>query len=294
LVVRHGYLVFNEYVAGVEPESLQKIQEVTTTATGLLVGMAIDRGKFRLDDGIALFFPEYANLLTFGPKSGIRVDDFLTMRSELDFYDEPYDGSPLQELNTHSGDWLRLIFSHGTHTSGAGPWRFNSGGIIALGGVLRAVLGEPADSFARRALFQPLGIDRTSWFIGAPNGLPHMAAGLSLTSPDMARIGYLLLRDGRWNGAQIVSTDWITRMRERRSQNLGKWLTYPVEYGRALWILPPVAGADVVAASGVYGQWIFVVPGKDLVVVATSQARSTGDFALPIQLLYDVIIPAAH
>jgi CubicO group peptidase (beta-lactamase class C family) len=216
------------------------------------------------------------------------------MRSELDFYDEPYDGSPLQALNTHSGDWLQLIFSRGTYTSSAGPWRFNSGGIIALGGVLRTVLGEPADSFARRALFQPLGIDRASWFIGAPNGLPHMAAGLSLTSPDMARIGYLLLRDGQWNGAPLVSKEWIARMRERKSQNLGKWLTYPIEYGRTLFILPPAAGADVLAASGVYGQWIFVVPGKDLVVVVTSQARSTGDFALPIQLLYDVIIPAAH
>jgi CubicO group peptidase (beta-lactamase class C family) len=50
----------------------------------------------------------------------------------------------------------------------------------------------------------------------------------------------------------------------------------------------------VLASSGVYGQWIFVVPGKDLVVVATGNARNVGDFALPLQLLYDTIIPAAH
>jgi len=68
-------------------------------------------------------------------------------------------------------------------------------------------------------------------------------------------------------------------------------------YGRTLWLLPPIAGngdADVLAASGAFGQWIFVVPAKDLVVVATSDAYTVGTFALPIQLLYDVIIPAAR
>jgi CubicO group peptidase (beta-lactamase class C family) len=121
-----------------------------------------------------------------------------------------------------------------------------------------------------------------------------MAAGLSMTSSDVARIGYLLLRNGRWNGTQLISAAWIEQMRERESQKLGQWLTYPADYGRTLWLLPPVSNADVLASSGVYGQWIFVVPGKDLVVVATCNARNVGDFALPIQLLYDTIIPAAH
>lgn len=289
LVVRHGYLVLNEYVAGVEPESLQKTQEVTTTISGLLVGMAVDRGKLRIEDQVAIFFPEYANLFG-GQMDAIRVDGFLTMTSELDFWDEPYEGSPLQALNTHSGDWLQLIFSQGASGS---RFMFNSGGIIALGGVLRAVLGEPADSFARRELFQPLGIDRTCWNIGAPKGLPHMAAGLSLTSPDMARIGYLMLRDGRWKDAQIVSAGWLARMRERKSKNLFNWATHPVSYGRTLWILPPIDGVDVFAASGVYGQWIFVVPARDLVVVATGHG-SLSDFKIPIQLLYDVLIPSSH
>jgi CubicO group peptidase (beta-lactamase class C family) len=290
LVVRHGYLVFNEYVAGVEPESLQKIQEVSTTITGLLVGMAVDRHKLRAEDGIAQFFTDYWDLTAASPSTGTTVDDFLTMRSVLYFYDEPYQGSPLQALNTHSGDWLRLIFSQILHGEG---FMYNSGGIIALGEVLRSVLGETADSFARRELFQPLGIDRTSWFIGAPKGLPHMAAGLSMTSPDMARIGYLMLRDGRWNDAQIVSAGWLARMRERKSPNLFNWATHPVAYGRTLWVLPPIDGVDVFAASGVYGQWIFVVPAKDLVVVSTAHG-SLSDFKIPVQLLYDTLIPSSR
>ena len=86
-------------------------------------------------------------------------------------------------------------------------------------------------------------------------------------------------------------------MSERKSKNLGDWLSYPVEYGRTLFILPSIgAGSegDVFAASGAFGQWIFVVPSKDLVVVATGNAIVRGDFAQPIKLLYEVIIPAAH
>jgi len=65
-----------------------------------------------------------------------------------------------------------------------------------------------------------------------------------------------------------------------------------------LWLLPPVGGlgappeADLITASGSGGQWIFVVPSKDLVVVATGAANTFEEFAQPIRLLYDVIVPA--
>ena len=122
-----------------------------------------------------------------------------------------------------------------------------------------------------------------------------MAQGLSLPSPDMARTGYLMLRKGRWNDAPIVSEDWIARMRERKSLQLGQWLAYSLDYGRTLWLLPPIAGSgdvDVLAAGGAGGQWILIVPGKDLVVVGTGEATTIQEFTLPLKLLYDVIMPA--
>ena len=297
LVVRHGYLVFNEYVAGVEPESLQAVQEVTVTVTGLLVGIAAREGKLRPEDPIGPFFPEYANHLASGFMSGITIDHLLMMRSGICFYDEPYQGSTLQKLNHSTGDWLELIFSLPMCGGINDGWRFNSGDAIALGGVLHAALGESASSYAKRMLFEPLGITNTLWRIGQPNDLPHMAAGLSLTAPDMARLGYLLLRNGRWNDTPIVSEQWVASMRERKSPRLGAWLSFPVEYGRSIFMLPSLDGSykgDVLAASGAFGQWIFVVPAMDLVVVATGNANIQGDFAQPIQMLYDVIIPAAR
>ena len=292
LVVHGGYLVFNEYVADAHPDSVVRMEDVSKTVTGLLVGVAVREGKVRMDQPLSAYFPEY-DQLAHPPMSAMGVDDLLTMRSGLLFDDEPYAGSDIEALDRSTQDWLRLIFSQPINESPGVRWRFNSGSIIALGGVLYAATGEAADVYAKRVLFAPLGITRSRWITGQPNGLPQMATGLSLTVPDMLRIGYLMLRNGQWNGASLVSPEWIASMRERKSQTLGNWIGYSLDYGRTLWILPALPGSgdsDVLAASGFGGHWIFIVPGRDLVVVATSNANTVPTFAQPIQILYDEII----
>jgi CubicO group peptidase (beta-lactamase class C family) len=301
LVVHRGYLVLNEYVGGVAPDTLQPMQAGTTMVTGMIVGVAVREGKLRVGDGVGPLFPEYADLVASGTKSAMTVEHLLTMRTGIAFGEEPYQGSLLQALNQSKADWLRLILSQALNGGNGDRWRYNSGSAILLGGMIHSVTGEAADVYAKRTLFAPLGITKSSWFIGQPNGLPQMGGGLSLTSPDMARIGYLMLRNGRWNGTSIVSDAWVASMRERKSRDVGQWSAYTLDYGRMIWVLPPIPGTgtgtgtgdvDVLAASGGGGQWIFVVPGKDLVVVATGDANTTEDFAKPIQLLYNVIVPA--
>lgn len=293
LVVHRGYVVLNEYLRGARPDSLEQVQGVSATVTGLLVGVAAREGKLTRDDGIPQLFPEYANLLGTGFRNGISVDHLLTMRSTLSFYE-----NDLPKLTSASSDWLRIILSSAMTGTPGERWGYSSGAAILLGGVLYAVTGEPADAYARHALFASLGITRFAWATGQPNGLPHMGLGLSLTTPDMARVGYLMLRNGIWNGMPVVSSAWIAGMRERKSVDVGQWATYSLDYGRMLWILPPIRGvtgdADVLAASGGGGQWILVVPGKDLVVVATGEAVATANFVEPLAVLYDIVVPATH
>jgi len=299
LIVRRGYLVFNEYVDEATPQQLQALQSATTTVTGLLVGIAVREGKLRASDGVPPLFPEYGDLLGAGSfKNGMLVDHLLTMHSGLAFYEEDGANTPsLQGLTRSSGDWLRYIFS-GTTTSRPGErWNYSSGDAIALGGVLHAVTGEPANAYARRTLFAPLGIADYTWFVGRPNELPQMGGGLSLTAPDMARLGYLLLRKGQWGAAPIVTPEWVASMSERLSVGVATWRGYSLDFGRMLWELPPVLGTTdfgIVAAAGVRGQWIIVVPSRDLVVVATGDAVSVEDHARALELLYDVILPAAR
>jgi len=295
LVVRNGYLVLNEYTHGAEPQSPVPIAAVSKTVTGLLVGIAVDSGLFRESDRLVQFFPDYVP--STGMKSEITVDHLLTMRSGLNFFESPYDGSPMQLLNESKGDWLRIIFDQAMRTPPGDGWEYNSGGIIALGAVIGATAKEPADSFAKHTLFAKLGISDFTWYEGQPNHLPHMSSGLLLNSPDMARIGYLMLRNGRWNGEQVVSERWLAKMREHVTRQLGHWGSYQLDYGRTLWQLPPLQGSgdvEVFAAVGSGGEWIFVVPSKDLVVVSTGVAYSEEQFTQAVQLLYDVIVPAVR
>ena len=298
LIVRRGYLAFNEYVDSTTPQEIQPLQTATATVTGLLVGMAVREGKLQSGDGVPQLFPEYSDLLLYNPfKSGMLVDHLLTMRSGLSFSEEDATSPSLQGLTRTSGDWLRYIFSGPMHGAVGEGWSYSSGDAIVLGGVLHAVIGEAANEYARHALFTPLGISDYSWFTGQPNGLPQMGGGLSLTAPDMARLGYLLLRKGQWGGAQIVTPGWVASMSERKTPGAVHWLRYSLDFGRMLWELPPIPGttaSDVVAAVGIRGQWIIVVPSRDLVVVATGNASSVEEHATAVQLLYDVILPATR
>ncbi|PYP80885.1 MAG: hypothetical protein DMD35_03525 [Gemmatimonadetes bacterium] len=298
LIVRRGYLVLNEYLDDATPQALQRLHSATTTVTGLLVGVAVREGKLRASDGVPQLFPEYADLLGGNSfKNGLLVDHLLTMHSGLAFYEEDAYTPSLQGLTSSTGDWLRYIFS-GTTTSPPGErFNYSSGDAIALGGVLHAVTGESASEYARHTLFAPIGITDYTWFTGQPNGLPEMGGGLSLTAPDMARLGYLLLRRGQWGAAPIVTPAWVASMSERRSVGVAQWRGYMLDFGRMLWELPPPTGtADfgAVAAAGVGGQWVIVVPSRDLVVVATGAAVSVEDHAMALKLLYEVILPATH
>ena len=292
LIVRRGYLVFNEYVDSTTPQQIQPLRTATATVTGLLIGIAAREGRLRPGDGVAQFFPEYADRVG---STAIVVNDLLEMRSGINFDEEGAGASSLQAL-TRSDDWLSYLLSTGKTGPPGERWNYSSADAIYLGGVLHAVTGEPASAYAKRTLFAPLGIGAHTWVAGRPNELPQMGGGLALTAPDMARLGYLMLRKGQWGASPIVTSAWVTSMGQRRSPSVVEWLGYTLDFGRMLWELPIRGSGDpsLVAAAGTGGQWIIVVPSRDIVIVATGNAISVEKHATALQLLYDVILPAAH
>jgi CubicO group peptidase (beta-lactamase class C family) len=207
IVVRHGWVVAESYFAGTRGEDLHTLQSVSKSVTSLLVGIAQDRGELASIDAPLLgFFPEYPDVAAAADarKRAVRLRDVLAMRSGISFWEEPYAGSPLEQLNGCRCDWLRLVLDRPMAAAPDAAWSYNSGAVITLGGVLYVATGMPADAYARQVLFAPLGITASSWSKGLPNGLPHMGGGLALRPIDVARIGYLVLRRGRWNDRQVV------------------------------------------------------------------------------------------
>jgi CubicO group peptidase (beta-lactamase class C family) len=209
------------------------------------------------------------------------------MRASMDYWEQPYPGSPHDSLNKSAGDWTRFILSRRMTGLPGTTWAYNSGAAILTCSVVREITNEPVSAFARRELFAPLGITSDSWFQSPFDGLPHCGGGLNLSPPDLARIGYLVLRNGKWGGKQVVPASWITAMTQPYSSGNPLFFSnYGSKYGYFWWLFPVTQGgsdAGVWAGSGSGGQWLYVVPSKDL-VIAVAASNGYG-----MDLLYGVL-----
>jgi CubicO group peptidase (beta-lactamase class C family) len=299
LIVRNGFLVSESYFNGWSRDDLHTLQSDTKSITSLLVGIARQQGLFsNIDQKVLGFFPEYARIKKLDDrKAAMSLRDLLTMRTGFNWSEDPYEGSPLSQLNNCRCDWLKFTLDWGMREPPGTRFEYNSGGVILLAGVIRNVSGIPTDTFAQRYLFDPLGINGVRWHYGQPDNLPHTGGGLNLRPLDMAKIGYLVLRRGRWEDRQVVAEDWIVESLQHAVRFPRTFAGRPVDYSYLWWLLRlDGAGAegpdaDIYTAAGAQGQWIFVIPRYDMVVVSTG---STPQFDKAVNFLYSDILRALN
>ncbi len=303
LIVRHGYLVLEEYFGGWHRERLHTLQSVSKSVTSALIGIAIERGAIEgTGEKILGFFPETRKIAHLDDrKRAMTLADLLTMRSGTD-YDEGYSGSPHSTLNSLARGWDRFYLDRPMVAAPGTRFRYDSGGVILMSSLLEARTGLHADAYAERHLFAPLGIRRAEWFRNRESH-PHTGGGLDLRPRDMARFGLFYLRGGRWSdGAggdrQVVPGSWVASSTRRQVALDGGATGHRVGYGYLWWILEPdPAGSgrqDIYAAMGFRAQYIFVVPEHDLVAVVTGGTRNRRDQRRPIEFLYSHILPSVR
>jgi len=297
LVVRHGCLVVEEYFNGWEAGRAHTLQSVTKSVTSALVGIALARGEFKgLDEKVLDFFPDMKDIANRDErKEAIRLEDLLTMRTGVDFH-ESGENSPLDTLNRLTTGWDKFYLDRPMRDPPGTKFSYDSGAAVLLSAMLKSRTGMHALEYAERHLFGPLGIERKLW-IANLEGHSHTGGGLFLTARDAARFGLLYLNNGRWGDTQIVPGDWV-----RKSLSMQVDLTAPGQppsgYGYLWWIGAPDwqgNGHEYVGfARGRWGQYIFVVPEHDMVVVFLGDAKSGEESAKPIQVLYDRILDAVR
>ncbi|KRR24125.1 serine hydrolase [Bradyrhizobium lablabi] len=311
LIARHGKLVFDQYFNG--PDELwgtargpfefdattkHDMRSVSKSVTSLLVGIAIDRELIKsVDDPILKFFPDYSALKTAG-WDNITLRHLLTMTSGMQWDQSRPWADPQNDERQLSmdADPFRYVLSKPIVAPPDTVWNYNSGGTDLLGNVIERVSGKSLEAFAREALFAPLGISDWEW-MKYRNEHISSAAGLRLRPRDAAKIGQLVLNKGAWGGREIVSAKWIEQSVTPRFQAIGYFggLFY---YGQQWWMGRTLSGdKDVrwIAAQGLGGQRIFIIPELDLVMVTTSGLYGSprqGSAALDI--LANFVIPGAR
>ena len=151
-------------------------------------------------------------------------------------------------------------------------------------------------------MFSPIGITSQDWWVQDSKGIVHTGGGLKMTAQDMARFGFLILKNGTWDGKKIISQNYLSKLTNPASLNV---LSLPVNsapqtlhYGYHFWNIPMTINGfiyNVIAAMGTGGQVIFIIKELDLVVVSTAwNLTEPNQTSSPIEWLKNYIIPSAQ
>jgi CubicO group peptidase (beta-lactamase class C family) len=295
LVVRNGYLILEEYFNGYTRKGTHTQQSVSKSFTSAAIGIAIDKKIIKgVTQNILNFFPEVKYIKNLDErKRKIKLIDLLTMRSGTDYHERGPD-SPHFQLNRLPGGWDLFYLNRPMINEPGTTFLYDSGGVILMSKILKNLTGMHADKFMEKYLFAPLGIEQAFWFKNS-EGHPHTGGGLSIRPLDMAKFGFLFLRKGKWGGRQVISEKWVKesfKMRVNFNKSRGP---FDVGYGYLWWILRPAPKSNnyIYAAKGFMGQYIFLIPEYDMVVVFTGSSRTGSGMRKPIELLYQRLLPAA-
>jgi CubicO group peptidase (beta-lactamase class C family) len=259
LVSRRGELVLERYFNGRRATTPANIKSASKSIISALVGLAIDRGHIEgVKQPVADFFPDLFPAKD-DPKREITIEDLLTMRSGLESTSNRNYGAWVQSRN-----WVRYALAQPLLVEPGTFMQYSTGNSHVLSAILTKATGKSTWQFAQEVLAKPLGFSLPQW-PRDPQGIYFGGNDMLMTPRQMVAFGELYRNRGRVKELQLVPASWIAssfvpRGRSGFSEQL---------YGYSWWIRE-IAGEQAYYAWGYGGQFIFLVPELELVVVSTS------------------------
>jgi CubicO group peptidase (beta-lactamase class C family) len=284
VVVRNGSVVLDATVFpfSIFPDARHEVFSCTKSVLSILIGIAIDKGYIEgVDQPVLSFFPEKSVANLDARKEIMTLEHLLTMTTGFACNDSYIYGWDDLHKMWASPDWVQFMLDLPIAGDPGSYFEYCNGASFLLSAILQEATGVSAFEFAQEHLFSPLGISDVVWESN-PQGITIGYSELELRPKDMAKIGYLYLNDGVWDGEQIVSSTWVEVSTQKHIPGtLQEW------YGYQWW----VDESGIYMALGYGGQYIIVVPEEDLVVVFVSDLAEE-DFYIPDQFLHRYILPS--
>ncbi|WP_226063505.1 serine hydrolase domain-containing protein [Kaistella polysaccharea] len=263
LIIKDGKLLHEQYWDGYNQNSKTNSFSIAKTITVLLVGKAIEEGKIKsFDQKFSDFFENYKNV-EFG--KNLTLANLAEMEAGLN-WKEDYNNPFLPNAKAYYGKSLEeAVLLRGFKMQPGTQFEYQSGATQLLGFALRKSLNKTVAEYASETLWKPLGMEENAEWNTDNHGMEKTFCCINSTSRDFAKLGQLILQDGFFNGHQILKPTLVQEMRTPTKLSNGA-------YGMGLWI-----NNDAVVKHyyfrGLYGQYIIVIPEKNMVIVRTGMDK---------------------
>lgn len=278
VIVKNGVIVDEYYKDGYDKNSVFTLQSTSKSITSAILGIAIDKGYIGgVDVPISTYFPQ---ILESGNeyKNQITIWNLLTHTTGLNASDTANWSEWLASSN-----WVDYVLNSNVVARPGTVFNYFTGNTHLLSAIIQQATGKTAYEFGKEYLFEPLDIDSVECSTD-PQGISDGGNGFAMNVYDMAKIGQLYLNNGVWEGEQIISEQWVkdsTTLQFDRSSG-------SADYGYQWWVR--TFGDNQYSAyfaQGHYGQYIFVVPDLELVLVFTSHYE--GSTSIYWQLMNNIV-----
>lgn len=265
LVIQNDTILYERYFDEHQRESLLTSFSVAKSFASALIGIAIEEGYIKsVNDPITDYIPELAER---DPRfREIQIRHLLMMASGLRFADNRFPLAPDHSLTYEFDDLRHLIVTETEVVEAPGvTFLYNDYNPLLLGLILERATGRPVTTYLQEKIWDPIGMEYDgSWSLDSvESGFEKMESSINARAIDYAKFGRLYLNGGNWNGTQVVPEGWVAAS----TQDHGMIEDAPVYYGYLWWGENCNPASQDFLAVGNHGQFIYVSPAKDLVIV---------------------------
>jgi CubicO group peptidase (beta-lactamase class C family) len=279
MILRHGVVVAEGWWAPYRSDDIQLLYSLSKTFLAMAVGIAIGEGRFSTEDLVADLLPDLVPESLPDHLRQLRVRHLLSMASG-------HREETLPRIVAMGPDPVRNFLALAPDEPPGSVFAYNQGNSLALSQIITSMTGQRVVDYLRPRLFDPLSIDEAEW-LPTPTGIDQGFSGLHVTTESVAKLGQLVLRNGRWGDTQLVPAEFVAECRRPQVGN-SRQLASPdwrEGYGYQMWMCRH--GAQ--RGDGAFGQLAVVLPDADAVIACTAQVI---DMQAELDLIWEHLLPA--
>lgn len=274
LVIQDGKLVYEKYWDGYDSAKISGSFSAAKSIISLLIGIAIDEGKIKsVEEPAGNYVPHFKT----NGLDKIRIKDLLTMSSGTNYFEGDKSYFSMNAYGYYGEDEEYMVSMMEKKEAPGVYWQYRSGDTQVLGLIVEKAFGQSISALVSERFMKPMGANADAlWLLDGAEKHEKAFCCFNAVARDYAKFGQLVLNKGNWNGKQIVSEKYIaeattpaTSLKDRTEND------QPVDfYGYQYWMVNH-NGVHAIAQNGLFGQYVFIIPAKNAVVVRLGESKVT-------------------